>query len=83
VGTTPAGYFSILPEELNMYILSFLSVPELSSVQRVSRYWRRLAEVRPPLSLHPWSLYALALRYRGVGYELFHVVHISFIHIRI
>jgi hypothetical protein len=36
-----------------MYILSFLSVPELSSVQRVSRYWRRLAEVRP--SLNPFT----------------------------
>ena len=45
IGATPAGYFSILPEELNMYILSFLNVRELASVERVSRYWRRLAEV--------------------------------------
>lgn len=28
-----------------MYILSFLNVRELASVERVSRYWRRLAEV--------------------------------------
>jgi hypothetical protein len=48
MGATSAGYFSILPEELSMYILSFLPVHELASVERVSRYWRRLAEVPPP-----------------------------------
>ncbi len=40
-----AGYFSILPEEISLYVLSFLSVKELAEVARVSRYWRRLSEV--------------------------------------
>jgi hypothetical protein len=71
IGATPAGYFSILPEELNMYILSFLNVRELASVERVSRYWRRLAEVpthrhhitsRPPPKHHPLSWWMVPLR---------------------
>lgn len=68
IGATPAGYFSILPEELNMYILSFLNVRELASVERVSRYWRRLAEVpthppsHPGPKHHPPSWWMVPLR---------------------
>ncbi|KAL6046874.1 Vegetative incompatibility protein HET-E-1 [Balamuthia mandrillaris] len=42
--STSSGYFSILPEEISLYILSFLNVRELLEIARVSRYWRRLSE---------------------------------------
>jgi len=42
--STGSGYFSLLPDELLVKILSFLDAQELSAVSSVNQQWRRLSE---------------------------------------
>eukprot|EP01087_Luapelamoeba_hula_P005788 TRINITY_DN1583_c0_g2_i1.p1 TRINITY_DN1583_c0_g2~~TRINITY_DN1583_c0_g2_i1.p1 ORF type:complete len:499 (+),score=64.39 TRINITY_DN1583_c0_g2_i1:123-1619(+) len=42
--STTSGYFSLLPDELLLKVLSFLSETELSAVASVNQQWKRLAE---------------------------------------
>lgn len=42
--STTSGYFSLLPDELLLKILSFLTEQELSAVASVNQQWKRLSE---------------------------------------
>lgn len=41
--TVNCSYFSVLPPELNLHILTFLNAKDLASVALVNREWHRLA----------------------------------------